>query len=174
MSRAWQVVALAFVMSGCGYALAGKGGSLPDYIKRIGVPPFQNLSATPELDRLITEAVVAEFQKRGNYTVVAETTGVDAVLTGALQSVTPIATAFTTGQQASKYNVTVVARAEFKETRDNKVTFSDTIRVTDEYDVVGGVAGGDLATVFTQDRNALSRLAKAFATSLVQTILEKF
>jgi PBP1b-binding outer membrane lipoprotein LpoB len=174
MSRAWQVVALAFVISGCGYALAGKGNTLPAYIKTIGVPPFQNLSTTPELDRMITDAVVVELQKRGKYSVVSETDGVDAILTGALQSVTPTAINFTDAQQVSKYNVTVVARAEFKETKDNKITYSDTIRVTDEYDVVGGLAGGDLATVFTQDRNALTRLAKSFATSLVSSILEKF
>jgi hypothetical protein len=173
MSRAWQIAALAFVISGCGYALAGKGGSLPANIKRIGVA-FQNESTTPEIDRLITDAVIAELMKRGKYSVGTETTGVDAVLTGSIQSVTPIATAFTSAQQASKYTVTVLAKAEFKQTADNKITFSDTIRVTDEYDVVGGVAGGDLATVFTQDRNALGRLARAFATSLVATLLEKF
>ena len=174
MSRAWQIAALAFVISGCGYALAGKGGSLPANIKRIGVPAFQNQSTTPELDRLITEAVRLELQKRGKYSVVAETDNVDAILSGSIQSVTPIARAFTAASQVSSYAVTVVAKAEFKETAGNTITFSDTIRVTDEYEVVGGVSGGDLATVFTQDRNALGRLAKAFAASLVQTLLEKF
>ena len=173
MSRAWQVVALAFVMSGCGYALAGTTNTLPAYIKRIGVPPFQNLSTTPELDRMITDAVVAELQKRGKYSVVAETDNVDAVLIGSIQSVTPIATAFTDAQQVSKYTVTVVAKAEFKETKDNNLIFSDTIRVTDDYDVVGGASTGDLAASFTHDRNALSRLAKSFAATLVSSILQK-
>ena len=28
--------------SGCGYALAGRGAFLPDYIKTIGIPAFAN------------------------------------------------------------------------------------------------------------------------------------
>lgn len=165
-----------YTLAGCGYALAGKGNTLPAYIRRIGVPTFVNLSTTPELDRLFTEAVRIEFQSRGKYVVVPETTGVDAVLSGSINSVTPVATAFTADtRQALRYPITVVASAEFKEVKVAKPFWANpSLRVSDEYDVNGSVAAGDLSSLFAQDRNALERLAKTFAQRLVTSILEAF
>ncbi len=175
MTRGWQVILLAVVVSGCGYALAGRGNTLPDDIRRIGVPTFQNLSTTPDLDRIFTEAVRVELQSRGKYKVVPETTGVDAVLSGSIRLGPPEVTAFTSAQQASKISITVIASAEFKLTRDNKIFWSTpALRVSDEYDVIAGTSVNDLAALFTQAPNAIDRLAKAFARSLVQSILEAF
>jgi outer membrane lipopolysaccharide assembly protein LptE/RlpB len=163
-------------LSGCGYALAGKGSTLPPTIRRIGIPAFQNLSTTPELDRLFTEALRAEFQSRGKFVIVTETTGVDAVLSGSIKSVTPTVTAFTPDtRQALRYSVSVLASAEFKEVNADKPLWANSaLRVSDEYDAPNNVAVGDLASLFAQDQNALERLAKTFAQKLVSTILENF
>ncbi len=165
-----------YALAGCGYALTGKGNTLPTYIRRIGVPTFVNLSTTPELDRLFTEAVRDEFGSRGKYVVVPETTDVDAVLSGSIKSVTPVATAFTADtRQALRYSITVVASAEFKEVKVDKPFWANpSLRVSDEYDVTGSVAVGDLSSLFAQDKNALERLAKTFAQRLVTSILEAF
>jgi hypothetical protein len=78
-------------------------------------------------------------------------------------------------RQASRYTVTVVVVAEFKETRDNKVLFpSQPLSVSDEYEISSGAAAADIAQLFAQDRNALDRLAKTFARRLVTSILEAF
>lgn len=175
MTRWWHVAALAVVVSGCGYALAGRGGStLPAHIKRIGVPMFQNLSATPDLDRIFTDAVRKELQSRGRYTIVPDATGVDAVVTGSISSVSYEAMAFSTAQQALKYSVSVVATGEFREIKDNKVWPSRPIRVLEEFDLPSGAAVTNLASLFVQDRNALERLAEKFAKTLVASILEAF
>jgi hypothetical protein len=50
------IALLALSASGCGYALAGRGNTLPSHIRRIGVPMFENHSNTPDLDRILTEA----------------------------------------------------------------------------------------------------------------------
>jgi hypothetical protein len=177
-----QVLLAVFVagcgcaLTGCGYALAGKGNALPTTIRRIGIPTFLNLSTTPELDRLFTEAVRAEFQSRGKFVIVAETTGVDAVLSGSIKSVTPVVTAFTADtRQALRYAVSVLASAEFKDVKADKPLWSNaSLRVSDEYDAPNNVAVGDLSSLFAQDQNALERLAKTFAQKLVATILENF
>jgi len=182
MMRTWPVIALVVVLSGsaalsgCAYALSGRGNTLPADVRRIGIPQFQNLSNIPELDQLITDAVRLEFRSRGKFTPVPETTGVDAVLTGSVRSVQVAPIGFTTDtRQASKYSITVLASAEFKLTKDGKVFWSSpALRVTDEYDVASGVSVTDPAVIFTQDRNALDRMAKAFARSLVTSILEAF
>lgn len=163
-------------LAGCGYALAGKGSTLPSSIRRIGIPAFQNLSTTPDLDRVFTEAVRSEFQARGKYVIVPETTGVDAVLSGSILSVTPSVTAFTPDtRQALRYSLLVVVSAQFKEVNADKPLWSNAaLRVSDEYDAPTNVAVGDLASLFAQDQNTLERLAKTFAQKLVATILENF
>jgi len=112
--RLLPVLAFALAVAGCGYALSGKQNNLPDYIRRIGIPVFQNKSAIPELDQVYTQAVRNELQSRGKFTVVGESTGVDAILTGTIQSVSQRPVVITTGNlQASRYVITVTVHVEF-------------------------------------------------------------
>jgi hypothetical protein len=176
-ARAALAVVLAILVSGCGYALAGTGkttSNLPAHIRLIGIPAFQNLTPTSELDRIFTDAVTAEFISRGRYTIVPSATGVDAVLTGTIQTVELTPMAFSSTNQALKYSLTVVVACEFKETRDNKVLFTQAVRSMEEYDVPAGAAVTTLSTLFVQDRNAFERLAKTFARQLVTSVLEAY
>ena len=169
------LVVLAVLNAACGYALQGRGNALPDYIRRIGVPTFTNHSDTPELDRILAEAVREELRSRGRYTVVQESDGVDAVLTATVNPVTLSVAAVNENRQAQRYLITVTATVEFKEIKDSKVIWSSpSLRASEEYDAVGGITVTDPAAIFTQDQNALARLAKAFARTLVTTMLEAF
>lgn len=169
------VVALTLLTAACGYALYGRNNALPDHIKRIGVPNFTNHSETPDLDRLLSEAVRQELQSKGRYTVVQDTTGVDALLTGTVEPVTLSVASLTDNRQAQRYLITVRASVEFKDMRDDKVLWSNPgMRVSDDYEATSSTAISDPATVFNQDTNALNRLAKSFARSLVTQILEAF
>ncbi|HEX5216876.1 MAG TPA: LPS assembly lipoprotein LptE [Vicinamibacterales bacterium] len=174
--RKLTVLVLALAATGCGYALAGssKTNNLPDYIRRIGVPLFLNQSTIPELDQVYTQAIRTELQGRGKFTVVTDTTGVDAVLTGTIQSVSQEPVAFTPGNQATRYQITVYVHVEFKDLKANKVLASSTDRKTEEYEVSTGAVVTDLATLYAQNRNAFDRLSRDFARSVVQTILDAF
>jgi len=169
------LVALAFLDAACGYALQGRGNALPDYIRRIGVPAFTNHSDTPELDRILAEAVREELRSRGRYIVVQESDGVDAVLTATVNPVTLSVAALNENRQAQRYLITVNATVEFKETKDKKLIWSNpSVRASEEYEAAAGVSVANPAAIFTQDQNALNRLAKAFARALVTTMLEAF
>jgi outer membrane lipopolysaccharide assembly protein LptE/RlpB len=169
------VLALAFLNVACGYALAGRGNALPDHIRRIGVPTFTNHSDTPELDQTLAEAVRQELQGRGRFTIVQDSTGVDAVLTATINPVTLTVASLNEDRQAQRYLITVTATVEFKDAKDNKVLWSNpSLRVSDEYDAGVGVNVTNPAAIFTQDQNALNRLAKNFARTLVTSILEAF
>jgi len=163
------------LLSACGYALAGRGSSLPDHIRRIGVPMFENQSQIPELDRVLTEAVQQELRSKGRYLIVQEATGVDAVLTGTVRPVSLTVSAFTDARQAQRYLVTVLAEVEFKDVRENKVIFSRAVlRASEEYEAIGTAAVNDASALFSQDQNALNRIAKTFARTVVTSILEAF
>src|SRR4030095_2764814 len=112
---------LCVCTAGCGYALAGRGSFLPSYIKTIGVPPFINRTTVFNLETLLTQKVRAEFIGRGKYQILPQNTAVDAVLTGEVTGVTIVPSSFSTAQLASRYALTMTARIELRETRENKV-----------------------------------------------------
>ncbi len=162
--------------SGCGYALAGQGTFLPDYIQTIGVPLFQNNTTVFEIEQSLTQQVRTEFIGRGRYRVVAAETGVDALLTGTISRVTIAPASFTAQQQASRYVFTVQADIEFRDlTTDEVLWENSSLSFSDEYDVASGRGGPiDANLFFGQQSNAVQRVARDFASTVVSSILEAF
>jgi hypothetical protein len=166
---------LCVANAGCGYALAGRGTFLPSYIQRIGVPTFGNRTTVFNLETLITQKVRAEFIGRGKYQILPETTGVDALLTGEVTSVSLTPASFTNEQLASRYALTVTARIELRDMRANKVLWENpSVLFRQEYDATGGTSVADPAAFFQQDTTALERISTEFARTIVSAILEAF
>ena len=173
------VLALLFIVStgsaGCGYALAGRGSFLPDYINIIGIPQFTNTTPYEVIDQVLTERVRSEFIGRGKYKVLPQSTGVDAVLKGEVVSLSIAPAAFTQEQQASRYVVTLVSRLEFRDMKTNKVLWENpslVFRV--EYEAAQGTSALDPNAFFGQEANALERVATEFARTVISSILEAF
>jgi hypothetical protein len=161
--------------AGCGYALAGHGAFLPAYIQRIGVPTFVNRTTVFNLETLLTQKVRSEFIGRGKYQILPENTGVDAVLTGEVTSVSLTPASFTTQQLASRYALTMTASIELRDMRENKVLWENpSVMFRQEYDATGGTSVVDPAAFFQQDTNALERISTEFARTIVSSILEAF
>ena len=170
------IVLACVASSSCGYALAGRGSFLPDYIQTIGIPMFENNTAAFEVEQLVTQQVRQEFIGRGQYRVVPETTGVDAVLEGEIREIEITPASFTDEQQASRYVFTLTARIEFRDLTTNEVLWENPSLVfSDEYEVASG--GGNVQSVssfFGQRSNAVERIAEDFAQTVVSSILEAF
>jgi len=160
--------------TGCGYSLAGRGSFLPAYIVRIGVPQFVNNTAVFDLDRQVSERVRTEFIGRGKYTIVPDATGVDALLTGTISSVTLTPFAFNTAQQATRYALTLTASVVFKDMRANKVLWTNPSMQYREEFALNPTNALDTTTFLDQDVNARERMANEFARALVSAILEAF
>jgi hypothetical protein len=172
--RATAPVALVgLAASACGYALAGRASTMPPHIRRIGVPMLVNQSTTPELDQILTNAIRQELISRGRFTIVHDTTGVDAVLSGTIMPVQTNLTGLSETRQATKYLVTVIANIEFRELPANTVYWNNAaFRASEEYDVPTGTGATDQTLVFQADRQALERLARTFARTLIASIFE--
>jgi hypothetical protein len=170
------VLCLALAASGCGYSLAGRGSFLPAYIRTIGIPAFQNRSTVFNLETLLTEKVRAEFIGRGKYTVLPEATGVDALLTGEVTSVSVVPSSFNPQTQlASRYAITMTARIELRDVRENKVLWENpAVMFRQEYEATSGRSATDPATFFQQDTDSLQRISREFARTIVSAILEAF
>ena len=162
-------------MSSCGYALAGRGSFLPAHIRVIGVPTFTNQTPFYELDQIFSEKVRAELIGRGQYKILPDATGVDAVLKGQITSLDVAPVSFTQQQQASRYVATVTANLELRDTRDDKVLWQNpSLSFREEFDAVSGSGALDAAAFFGQSSNAMQRLSSEFARAVVSAILEAF
>jgi hypothetical protein len=169
------VLVLAVMNTACGYALAGRGNTLPANIVTIGIPPFINQSVIGDIDRVITDAVRVEFQGKGRYRVLPQAEGVDAVLTGRVISVILQPVAFTATNQVSRNAIIAVAAIEFREAGTDRVIWENpSFRVQDEYEVTTGTSATDASAVLTGNINALERLSRTFARSVVTSIFEAF
>jgi hypothetical protein len=160
---------------GCGYALAGRGSFLPDYIHTIGIPTFANRTPVFNLETLLTQKVRAEFIGRGKYQTLPESTGVDALLTGEVTAVSIVPSSFNTQQLATRYSIIMTARIELREMRGNKLLWENpSVTFREEYDATSGKNSIDPAAFFEQDTTALERMSTAFARTIVSAILEAF
>ena len=71
----------------CGYALAGRGSFLPDYIRVLGIPMFGNATPFQTVEQVFTQKVRLEFQSSRRYTVVPTDEGVDGIVRGQIISI---------------------------------------------------------------------------------------
>jgi outer membrane lipopolysaccharide assembly protein LptE/RlpB len=162
-------------LGGCGYALAGRGSALPTHIKTIGVPLFSNATSVFDVEQTLTARVRLEFIGRGRYKVVPEATGTDAVLKGDITGITVRPTAFDSNQQASRYEITVVVKVEFRDILNDKVLYENPAQTfKEEYEVTTGQSASDPRTFLGQNSNALERLSVDFAKTVVSAVLEAF
>ena len=178
--RTLRIVAVVLTMfsSGCGYALAGRGSTLPASIKTIGIPLFANRTTVFNLETTLTMKVRSEFIGRGKFDITPEAGNVDALLTGEVTTVSIQPASINANQLASRYAITMVAHVELKDMKTNMVVWDNPSLVfRQEYDATGSqTAQGavDPSAYFGQDTNALERLSTDFAKSIVSAILEAF
>jgi hypothetical protein len=176
---AW-ILASALASNGCGYALAGRGNFLPSYIRTIGVPAFENHTSLFQIAQLVTDKVRTDFISRGNYKIVPEAAGADAVLVGAVTNVMVVPTNFSAEQTASRYTITVTANIQLRDVQKDTILWSNpSITIREEYDATSAFTNDptglvDPGSFFTQESNALERVSSEFSRSVVSAILEAF
>lgn len=170
-SAALSAVTLAALLSaaGCGYRLRGTGSSLPARIATVSVPMFKNLTTRFELDVKLTRAVIDELVARGRVRIAADAAAADAVLEGEITGFSARPIAFSRGNQADRYTITVTAKVALKERNAAKPLYANPSFVyQQEYEVPSGASFESLQT------EAIDRIAEKFARSLVVGILEGF
>lgn len=166
----------AMALSGCGYALAGRGSFLPADIQTVGIPMLVNLSTFFQVEETITQKVRTEFIGRGKYAVTPDALGADAVLTGEIVGISVQPVGFTEQQLASRYLFTLSMRVQFTDARTNEVLWSnDALVFREEYELATrsntAIEG---ATFLEQERGSVDRIATDVARSVVTAILEAF
>ena len=155
----------------CGYHTSGKAVRLPQNVRTIYVPTFNNTTHAFRVEQVLTAAVVQELRSRTNFQVVLTSNDpADATLKGTVTSVGtyPLTYNSQTGQPAS--SMLQVAMKVSLIDRDGKVLWANpAYSFHNQYEL-----SQDPASFFEEESPALQRLAHDFAQEMVSNIEEAY
>lgn len=146
---------------------------LPKNIKTIAVPAFQFevRGARYRVESRFTEAVSKEIIKRGRGLKVQGTRDdADAVVEGTIRDFNFTGVLLDTEGRARVYEVTIVAAVTIRDLRENKVLYDNQNFVfRDSFEF-----SQDPRSFFNEEDPAVERMSRAFAESVVSTIVNGF
>jgi len=164
-------LALAPVLAGCGYHVAGHASTLPSQWTEIAIPAFKNDTTTYRIEQRMTQAVIREFVTRTKYRIVQDPASADAVLHGEVVSIEtdPVLFEATTGEVTTML-VTVHTKVELIDSKTDKPVYkNDDMIFRDQYQI-----STDVKSFFQEEDPALDRMSRDLASHLVSNVLENF
>jgi outer membrane lipopolysaccharide assembly protein LptE/RlpB len=163
---AFVVLAATLAAAGCGYSLRG---NLPDHIKTVAVPVFQNKTPVPAVENFLTNAVVNAFSTNGRLRVTSVDRA-DSVLDGEITSYMLQSIAYDAAANIRQFRLTVTLNLRFRDVRRNEVLFQRT-NYADRADFA---VPGTVAETITASEGALQQAATEIARSVVSFAVERF
>lgn len=166
-----HALALTSLLSGCGYHVGGKSDVVPKTVQTIAVPAFNNLTVRYKFADRLTGAITREFIARTRYHIIADPTQADAVLNGTILNFIAYPTIFdpATGRAAG-VQIQANMQLSLVERATNKVLFTrPSFEFRERYE-----ASVDQAQYFEESEQALERLSRDVARTLVSAILSGF
>lgn len=168
MRRRGALLALgaALLASGCGYSLRG---NLPDHLKTVAVPIFQNRTPVPAVENFLTNAVVNAFSTNGRLRVTTVDRA-DAILEGEITGYNLQSIAYDAAANIRQYRLTVTLNLRFRDVRRSEVLFQR-FGYADRADFA---VPGTVAETITASEGALQQAATEIARSVVSFAIERF
>jgi hypothetical protein len=162
---------LLSLSTGCGYKFQSSVKSLPSGLQSLGIPTFKNSTNQYRIEQQITAALLKELSSRTRTPVNSSSTGVDAILTGEILSVSSIPGAFGTQESTtigSAFLISVQISAKLIRLKDSAVLYENGNYLFRERYTINS----SLQDFFSEENPALERLASDLASSLASTVLE--
>jgi Lipopolysaccharide-assembly len=154
---------------GC-YKAVRKSG-LPEHIRTVAVPAFQNQALRYKIESRFTGAVINEITRRGKgLRVQSDPKGADAVVDGTIKSFAFYGVLLDTRGRARIFEVTITAAVTVRDQVTNRVLYDNQDYVfRGEFEFTD-----DPRSFFNEEDPAVERLARSFADSLVSTLVNGF
>ncbi|MBI5049111.1 MAG: LptE family protein [Deltaproteobacteria bacterium] len=160
---------LLAALAGCGYHIAGKGGSMPGSVAIISIPFFKNQVRKPDVETIITTALVDEFVKSGIVKVVDE--NAEAILNGAVTGYNLTPVSFNSTDVIQEYRLTIKIEIELVRSSDGKILWEDK-NITDYEDFK--VSAADINTTKAAELDIVKKMARDTARLIKERMLEQF
>lgn len=143
---------------------------LPSRIKTVAVPAFQfeARGLRYRVESRFTEAVTKEIIKRGRgLKVQGNREGADAIVEGTIRDFSFTGVLLDREGRARIYEVTIVAAVTLRDTQENKILFDNQNFIfRDSFEF-----SEDPRSFFNEEDPAVERMARAFAETVVSTIV---
>lgn len=174
MSTRWYSGALLGVfllsLSGCGYALVGRGSNLPADIKSVYIRPLENRTPRSQVEQALTRAIAEEMVRRQRFSVLGAPEGADAELSGAVVFFGATPVTFDPSGRATEYEISLTAQIAFKRTgQDQPIWSNDRYNFRETYEI----QATNQNYVDLED-DAIERASERFAETMVSDLLEGF
>ena len=163
---AFALLSATLASAGCGYSLRG---NLPDHIKTVAVPVFQNRTAVPAVENFLTNAIINAFATNGRLRV-TNVEGADSVLDGEITNYYLQSIAYDAAANIRQFRLTVTLNIRFRDVRRNEVLFQRA-NYSDRADFA---VPGTVAETITASEGALQQAATEIARSVVSFAVERF
>ena len=160
------VLIATLACAGCGYSLRG---NLPEHIKTIAIPIFQNRTPVPAVENFLTNAVVNAFSTNGRLRVTSVDRA-DSILEGEITNYILQSIAYDAAANIRQFRLTVTLNLRFRDVRRNEVLFQRT-GFSDRADFA---VPSTVAETITTSESALQQAATDIARSVVSFAVERF
>jgi outer membrane lipopolysaccharide assembly protein LptE/RlpB len=174
MSTRWYSGALMgvflLVLSGCGYALVGRGSNLPADIKSVYIRPLENRTPRSQVEQALTRAIAEEMVRRQRFSVLGNPEGADAELSGAVVGFGATPVTFDPSGRATEYEISLTAQIAFKRTgQDQPIWSNDRYNFRETYPI-----DATNQNYVDLEDDAIERASERFAETMVSDLLEGF
>jgi outer membrane lipopolysaccharide assembly protein LptE/RlpB len=161
---------LLLVLSGCGYALVGRGSNVPEDVREVYLQPFENRTQRTQVEQFLTRAIADELVTRQRFAVVGGTEGADAVISGSVVGFNAIPVTFDPTGRATEYEIAITAQIAFKRTGSEQVLWStDNYTFRESYPI-----DPSDADYFDREDEAIEDASRRMAETVVSDLLEGF
>ena len=161
----------ALLLPACGYRVGGQADLLPEHVRTIAIPAFNNVTTRYRLTERLPAALTREFISRTRYRIVADPNEADAVLSGAVVNYMSAPTIFdqATGRAAG-IQVSVFLNLTLTDRKSGSVLYQrNNFEARQRYEV-----SIEQREYFDESDVALDRLSREVARLVVSTVLEAF
>lgn len=163
--------ALLLGLTGCGYALVGRGSNIPEDVRSVYLRPLENRTQRSQVEQALTRSIADELVTRQRFAVVGSEAEATAEILGAVTGfgVTPVT--FDAEGRATEYEISITAQITFKRVGAEGAVLwkSDRYTFRENYPV-----DPSAADYFDREDQAIEEAAKRFAETLVTNLLEGF
>ena len=161
------ILAILF-FKGCGYKLSGSGKYIPQELKKIAIPDFENLTTRYEAEQFVTYAIRDEFIKRSAMVLVEKISDAEALLEGEIVKFNVKPLSYSSIGSVNQYSVIIYLNVRLVNLLNNEIIFEKkNMTFMENYEI-------GTADFFSQETESLQKIAKKFASGIVSAILENF
>ena len=151
------ILGLVALTLSCGYSA---GSLLPNHIKKVYIPTFENQTTRYGIEQDLTTAVTEAFTNDNRLAVVSRSEA-DAMLRGVITGYEKGALTFDRAQTVDEFKIQIIVSVEFEDLREAKILWKDDdFRAWESYTESGESGGEDealAAAIATLAKDMVSR-----------------